>query len=411
MNELILEAGNLVSQAEAVIPADPQLSNSDLPTGQQYYCLSQAEERQADEWIAAWEQYNAPWTLSFFLECLRGEPQTLPAFDYSFTSSSIESDGHYGQQSDREREPQTLPAFDYSFTSSSIEPDGHYGQPPARESHLMAALTDQMPVLNANQRKVPISTPTEPAKHHARHQAKHHARHHAKHQAKHNAKHQAANSHPAHIETWATYALPTGEVIPEQQKQRRIHFAGFPPITQPLPEDVQDEDIIRHWPNHLWGPLLLGIAEKWKLSEISHMTPVDLGSNAISKRIKAARIQVGEVIPQCECRKRKRLTREGRTLDEHQVVPQPGIESSISYNPHSASPLGYSRSKWVAEAICEKAYVRTPLEDSQTFRMNNNREMGSEDLRQSLRMNNNGEMGSEDLGQSDQLPKRRRSDG
>ena len=33
----------------------------------------------------------------------------------------------------------------------------------------------------------------------------------------------------------------------------------------------------------------------------------------------------------------------------------------ISHDPHSASPLGYSRSKWVAEAICEEAHLRTPL--------------------------------------------------
>ena len=41
--------------------------------------------------------------------------------------------------------------------------------------------------------------------------------------------------------------------------------------------------------------------------------------------------------------------------------PQSPIPESISHDPHSASPLGYSRSKWVAEAICEKAYLRTPL--------------------------------------------------
>ena len=41
--------------------------------------------------------------------------------------------------------------------------------------------------------------------------------------------------------------------------------------------------------------------------------------------------------------------------------PKSPIPESISHDPHSASPLGYSRSKWVAEAICEKAYLRTPL--------------------------------------------------
>ena len=42
------------------------------------------------------------------------------------------------------------------------------------------------------------------------------------------------------------------------------------------------------------------------------------------------------------------------------------IPESISHDPHSASPLGYSRSKWVAEAICEQAYYRTPLQGNIT---------------------------------------------
>ena len=46
-------------------------------------------------------------------------------------------------------------------------------------------------------------------------------------------------------------------------------------------------------------------------------------------------------------------------LGHHTKFP---IPESISHDPHSASPLGYSRSKWVAEAICEKAYLRTPLQ-------------------------------------------------
>lgn len=33
----------------------------------------------------------------------------------------------------------------------------------------------------------------------------------------------------------------------------------------------------------------------------------------------------------------------------------------ISHDPDTASPLGYSRSKWVAEAICERAHLRTRL--------------------------------------------------
>lgn len=37
------------------------------------------------------------------------------------------------------------------------------------------------------------------------------------------------------------------------------------------------------------------------------------------------------------------------------------IPERISHDPHSASPLGYSRSKWVAESICEQAHLHTRL--------------------------------------------------
>lgn len=39
------------------------------------------------------------------------------------------------------------------------------------------------------------------------------------------------------------------------------------------------------------------------------------------------------------------------------------IPECISYDPLSASPLGYSRSKWVAESICEQAHLRTRMRD------------------------------------------------
>ena len=39
------------------------------------------------------------------------------------------------------------------------------------------------------------------------------------------------------------------------------------------------------------------------------------------------------------------------------------IPERISHDPFSASPLGYSRSKWVAESICEQAHLHTRLKD------------------------------------------------
>ena len=43
------------------------------------------------------------------------------------------------------------------------------------------------------------------------------------------------------------------------------------------------------------------------------------------------------------------------------------IPECVSHDPLSASPLGYSRSKWVAESICEQAYLHTRLKDRITI--------------------------------------------
>ena len=295
MNESISEMDSLVwKQANGVIPIGSQVFNGDLPASQQHRYLSRAEERQADEYIAAWEQHNVPWTLGSYLDSLQRSPQTPVAIDYSFTSSSFKPDGHYGQHSDC-------------------------------ESCLIAPGTGQMPAMNANQKKIPKSSLAGPAKR------------------------QAANRHPAQIRTVAAYTLPTGEVIREQQMAIRFHFVDFPPITQPLPEDVEDEDIIKHWPNHLWGPLLLKLAETWKPTEISHMTPVNLTVSAICKRLEAARIQRGKKLPKTGSSKRKTRARKRAPLDEHQVTSQP----------------------------------ETELEDNQAFRINNARAMELENVRQS----------------------------
>lgn len=47
-------------------------------------------------------------------------------------------------------------------------------------------------------------------------------------------------------------------------------------------------------------------------------------------------------------------------LGPHRTSP---IPERISHDPLSASPLGYSRSKWVAESICEQAHIHTRLKD------------------------------------------------
>ena len=47
-------------------------------------------------------------------------------------------------------------------------------------------------------------------------------------------------------------------------------------------------------------------------------------------------------------------------LGPHTTSP---IPERIAHDPLSASPLGYSRSKWVAEAICEQVHIHTRLRD------------------------------------------------
>ena len=47
-------------------------------------------------------------------------------------------------------------------------------------------------------------------------------------------------------------------------------------------------------------------------------------------------------------------------LGPHSTSP---IPERISHDPLSASPLGYSRSKWVAEAICEQAHLHTRMKN------------------------------------------------
>ena len=47
-------------------------------------------------------------------------------------------------------------------------------------------------------------------------------------------------------------------------------------------------------------------------------------------------------------------------LGQHCTSP---IRERVSHDPLSASPLGYSRSKWVAESICEQAHLYTRLKD------------------------------------------------
>ena len=65
---------------------------------------------------------------------------------------------------------------------------------------------------------------------------------------------------------------------------------GFDHWSLPLPKNLQHEDIIKKYPNHLRGELLLEIAATWAPKEISETSGrPELTSNALVKRIVAAK--------------------------------------------------------------------------------------------------------------------------
>lgn len=65
---------------------------------------------------------------------------------------------------------------------------------------------------------------------------------------------------------------------------------GFDHWSVPLPKNLQHEDIIKKYPNHLRGELLLEIAATWAPKEISETSGrPELTSNALVKRIVAAK--------------------------------------------------------------------------------------------------------------------------
>ena len=98
---------------------------------------------------------------------------------------------------------------------------------------------------------------------------------------------------PSKYSATSTALLPTGESIEAAQSNRRKQIIGFPPITKPLPTDIQDEEIITGWPNHLWGPLLLRISANWTANEIAALSGRKIKSNTIIKRIAAAKKEAG----------------------------------------------------------------------------------------------------------------------
>ena len=77
-----------------------------------------------------------------------------------------------------------------------------------------------------------------------------------------------------------------------RQSGRKLVIPGFKHWSEPIPNGLQHEDIIKIYPNHLWGALLLEIAATWSPKEISVMSGrPELKANTLVKRIQTAKLQ------------------------------------------------------------------------------------------------------------------------
>ena len=149
--------------------------------------------------------------------------------------------------------------------------------------------------------------------------------------------------------------LSTGETMKAQQVSNRVKFDNFPAITDPLPADIQDEEVITDWPNHLWGPLLLRIAAKYSPKEIIDLLKIKMQPNTMIKRIIAAKkhagieVKKGAKDPQKGGTKRKRAskkTKENKKAkhdgkEEDQNAEQPIEEEHVELGPESEAARAF----------------------------------------------------------------------
>ncbi|KAL9133020.1 MAG: hypothetical protein Q9175_005802 [Cornicularia normoerica] len=109
--------------------------------------------------------------------------------------------------------------------------------------------------------------------------------------------------------------------------------------TEPLPACIQTEDIIKLWPNHLWGPLLLQVTAHWSPKQISNLSGERLKPNSIVKRVKAASLHAKNPQERSKSpekggrnpRKRKRDTDAAPQISEDRLnAEQLNVESEAS---------------------------------------------------------------------------------
>jgi hypothetical protein len=89
----------------------------------------------------------------------------------------------------------------------------------------------------------------------------------------------------------AKKAFKYGRPIPKLRRGATSHhIAGFASELSPLPPNLNHEEIIKRYPNHLRGQLLFVIAEHWSAREIADTCPAkEINAMMMGKRIEYAR--------------------------------------------------------------------------------------------------------------------------
>ncbi|KAI9711661.1 MAG: hypothetical protein M1812_007094 [Candelaria pacifica] len=106
-------------------------------------------------------------------------------------------------------------------------------------------------------------------------------------------------------------------------EQRKSYFPGYPAAMEPLPSGISDDDIIKRYPNHLYGPLILRLTDRGftqkKMCEMIYGPPNSPGTqdrqkkviNTLLNRIKAE-MEIQGIDPKVSMKGSKKKSEEAR---------------------------------------------------------------------------------------------------
>ncbi len=128
---------------------------------------------------------------------------------------------------------------------------------------------------------------------------------------------------------------------------------GVPSAPETIPKGLQQYDIIKHYPNHLHGELLLNISTFWQPKEISKLSGIK--ANTLVKRIRVAKVKYrGEIVMKKKERRETSKSDRNRQIDENRNVVTDGqgtLSSSFvcGQQPLPIYPTSEASSKFLME--------------------------------------------------------------